>query len=246
MAEGKRRYTNTIRLVRIVSEYSRGPASGYSGGRRARYSAVRQAEAQWTRQNVMVVNHVLDLKRHAVVNSIHRPAIDGWHDGCGSRSNRVVHSVEGGEEEQLILLNRPAHGTAKLLETIFLFWRAAQVWVVRVQAVIAEEAVPSAMEIIGPRFQTDIDHGALKPPKFRGGIGHYVDFLDGILRQDRQFVGASGRADERSGVDEDVAVLHSIKQIVIALAAGTVGFVVRRIPARVSVDSRLEVQQFCK
>src|SRR5579864_3577930 len=102
------------------------------------------------------------------------------------------------------------------------------------------------MQSVRPRFQTDIDHGALKPPKLRWGIGHYVDFLNGILGQDRQFVGAGGRADERSGVDEYVAVLHAVEQIVIALATGPVGFVVRRISAWVSMDSRLEVQQFCK
>src|SRR6266853_5583895 len=125
----------------------------------------------------MIVNQVLDLKRYAVGGKIHCPAIDGRH-GCDlSGSNRVAHSVEGAEVEQLILLDRPAHGSAELLEIIVLLWRwrAAQVWVVRIQTVMAAESVHAAMKSVRPRFQTDIDHGALEPPKFRGGIGHYVD-----------------------------------------------------------------------
>src|SRR6202035_3075015 len=107
----------------------------------------------------------------------HCPAIDGWHGRGLSGSNRVAHSVEGAEVEQLILLDRPAQGSAELLEIIVLLRRAGQVWVVGIQTVMAAESVRAAMEIVRPRFQTDIDHGALQPPKFGGGSGHHRDFL---------------------------------------------------------------------
>ena len=79
------------------------------------------------------------------------------------------------------------------------------------------------MDGVRARFQPHIDHGALKPPKFRGGIGHHIDFLNGVSGQERQFVGAGGRTDQGSGVDKDIEVLHTIQHPIIALDTGAVG-----------------------
>src|SRR5579863_8767337 len=105
----------------------------------------------------MVVNHVLDHKRYAVRDSIHCPSIYGWHGCSGSGSHGIPHSVERCEVEQLILLDRSAYGSAELLQIIVLLWCAGQVWVVRIQTVIAAKSVRCAMDSVCPRFQADID-----------------------------------------------------------------------------------------
>ena len=73
------------------------------------------------------------------------------------------------------------------------------------------------------RFQTHIHHGALKPSEFGARVGHHVDFLNGISRQEREFVGAGARADQGPGVHKYVDVLHSIEHPIVALDAGAVG-----------------------
>src|SRR6266566_1787905 len=101
----------------------------------------------------------------------------------------VVHKVE-----ELVFLDGPAKGAAKLFECHWLLLRGARRWrgaVIRVEVVariksgIAAIGVARAVKIVGTRFDSYVDDGAGPPAILCPGIFLGLELVNGIHGQDR-------------------------------------------------------------
>ena len=115
------------------------------------------------------------------------------------------------EEEQLVLPDGTADGAAVLIPALARRGQAVEVVgpLVGVEEIVAQILEQVAVELVGARFQADVDHAAEKLAELRIRIvGDHAEFLD------RVHVRRVGHI-----VIDELDVLHAVQQVVIGLLA---------------------------